>query len=214
MNKHFCMVVVTLFLASIFNNWLFGAETNGGIKPLNVNLSNNTDTALVKNLRAHAYKKWDLDEINIDKDTLKFVSPDDFFYYPFGKYSNVQAFALHNQIWGRPVIKTYTRPDETKLYIFTHLNSSLSVLRNPETGLIELFNARIANKDVRFVQPIAVGMDELNFLQIFFKGITQSSINGIKMVKVESAITGIWNRYFFTNDRLDHVTFDTDYVFK
>ena len=208
------IVILTLFLASIFNNWLLGTEKTGVNKPLSINRSNRADSTQVKVLRAHANKKWALDEINIDKDTLKFVSPDDFFYYPFGKYSNIKTFALHSQIWGSPWIKTYNKPDETKVYIFTHLHSSLFVLRNPDTGLIELFNARISDKDVRFVQPIAVGMDELNFLQIFFKGIDQSSIKGVKVVKVESTIEGIWNRYFFTNGRLDRVTFDTDYIIK
>jgi hypothetical protein len=215
MNKYFLFGISPLFLTFVLDYCAFDAKKVVACNHyLTEDQPNKKDSTLIKSLRQCAYKKWQLDEIKIIGDTLMFVSPDDFFYYPFGKYSNVKTFAIGNQIWGTPRIKIYTEPNKTKVYIFAHRNSSLLVLRNPDTGLIELFNSRIFDKDIRFVRPINVGMGQLNFLQIFFKDINQSSIRGIKVVKVESTIEGIWNRYFFTNGRLEHVTFDTDYVIK
>jgi hypothetical protein len=206
MNKYFLLVLAVLFLTHA------GSYSLANKRFLKPNQTSQGDTLLLKKLRESAYKKWQVENVAINRDTLKITSFSDFLYYPFGKYPNIETFSGHNKFWGKPKLKTYLKPDKTTIYIFNHLQSSLQVLKNSDTKSIDIVNSKISDPDIVLVNPIVIGMSETAFMKIFFSNINQDGLENIKVVKFESGILGIWNKYFFANGRLNRITFDSDYI--
>jgi len=152
-----------------------------------------------------------IEQIDVVKDTLMILSGDSFFYYPFGKHSTVESFLKANPQW---TINHRKLVDSSiTLYKLFYYNSNLSIIRSEDTELVEIVNVSIIYPGIDLSNGMHVGMNKNYFFKLFFPSVNKDVVKGILVVKVKSALDGIWNDYYFKGDTLNNISFKTDYTF-
>lgn len=143
-------------------------------------------------------------------DTLWFVSTNDFLYYPFGKFKNIQEIEnKYPGIWQFSLANAYAYKDTTKkrqLHRLNAKNCELLLYFDSEKNILDLFFGKIGNNNaIKLINGFTVGISIRNFLEIILKKIPEKYIDNIAVVKFESGVTGIWHYYSFTNGVLTSI---------
>jgi len=153
----------------------------------------------------------EIDHIDVINDTLKVLSEDLFFYYPFGKCVTIKSFLKSNPKWA---IKQKKLVDSSIiLYKLFYHGSNLSIIRSDDSKLVEIVNVSITDDGISLSNGIHVGMSKNEFFKLFFPSVNKYSIKEISTVKVKSSVDGIWNDYYFKADTLNNISFKTDFTF-
>jgi len=174
----------------------------------------NSDTLETLNLQSRVKNELGLTEIQLKKDTLELVSSSGFLYYPFGKYKNINDFIQKNEIWSGYKTDVIDTADNTTLYKLTFKNSFINFLKSPDSKTLEIVKVKVFDPKILLINGIKIGESKGDFFKTFFNTIDNRNIQNVNVVKFESVVTGIWNYYYFKNDRLSYFTFDTDYIFR
>ena len=223
MKKSAVIIKISLFFLAI-NSFLFccrepasstSSKTMKSDRAANRELNiRNSDTLETLNLQSRVKNELGLTEIQLKKDTLELVSSSGFLYYPFGKYKNINDFIQKNEIWSGYKTDVIDTADNTTLYKLTFKNSFINFLKSPDSKTLEIVKVKVFDPKILLINGIKIGESKGDFFKTFFNTIDNRNIQNVNVVKFESVVTGIWNYYYFKNDRLSYFTFDTDYIFR
>lgn len=165
-------------------------------------------------LQSFAKKELELNELHIKKDTLEIVSAASVLYYPFGKFKTLGSLNQALKIFKDSLeIDKSDASSRNKLYRMTYKNSFLKFFYDDEKKTYEIVSGQIRNHEVILVNNIRIGITKTDFINIFFNGVSPEQLKGIKVIKMVSALEGIFDYYYFNNDILTSIKLDTDYLF-
>ena len=163
----------------------------------------------IDSLRKWVHQNLETQSIEVEGDTLKLISADFYFYYPFGKYDNISSIQSNY-----PFLKLQMQVDTTlgyadNLYKLTFKNSFIKFIKNDDTKRMEIVYAKILDGRLVSLRGLRVGLRKETFLKSFFS--KQVYINKINNIKIISALDGINHNYHFDADTLASIIIDTDY---
>jgi hypothetical protein len=175
----------------------------------------NKDTLEKYNLQKKAKKGLELIEIQLKKDTLELISTADFLYYPFGRFDSISDFIQQNDFLQKyHQEKTIESNDNINMFKLIYKDNFLVIFKSPDSKRIEIIKARISDPNINLVNKLKAGINKEDFLNIFFNNVDGATIQNISVIKFISGLTGVWNNYYFENNKLSYYTFDTDYQFE
>lgn len=145
-------------------------------------------------------------------DTLDLVTCSDYVYFPFGKINNKNE--LKNSL-----LKDFNTVDridslDNGFFEFQILknNSSRLILffdKDPEAVISSyIFKGEIYDKNVQFVNKVAIGMSKKDFVNEFFDVFPNELIDKYNVIILESCVTGLIHVYTFTNNQLNSIRYD------
>ncbi|WP_144913686.1 hypothetical protein [Mucilaginibacter frigoritolerans] len=165
-------------------------------------------------LQNFAKKELELNELHIKKDTLEIVSDAGFLFYPFGEFKTLGSLNQALRIFKDSLeIDTSDASSPNKLYRMTYKNSFLKFFYDDEKKTYEIVSGQIHDHEVILVKNIRIGITKSDFINIFFNRVSPEKLKGIKIIKMVSALEGIFDYYYFDNDILTSIKLDTDYLF-
>jgi ABC-type branched-subunit amino acid transport system ATPase component len=129
---------------------------------------------------------------------------------------NIPKFLQHNiqlRKYEEKQILDTGQHDSTTLNKFINKDNSLLIFKSSETKKVEIVKAKISDPNLILINSIRIGMSKRDFFDLFFNKVESIPIQDIKTIKFISGLDGIWNNYYFKNDKLEYYTFDTDYRF-
>lgn len=142
-------------------------------------------------------------------DTLRFLSSSFFFYYPFGKFSDIQSLLKKYPMLKMEVVSD-TGSSEN-LYRTSFKGSFIKFVVNDDTERIEIVYGKIQDENIVFTNGFKVGLGRDEFLSKLFNG--PVNLKGIKNIKIISALDGIFHNYHFENEKITTMEMDTDYLY-
>jgi hypothetical protein len=150
-------------------------------------------------------------DYTIKNDTLWVVSGDEFLYYPFGIYEDLNEFAAPYSFMNvSPLISDNSLLD----ILYFERNSIVTVFDVENTGKIEIVYVKILDSTIVLSNGIKVGLDKSEFMRYIPVTFQQSEQDIIHVVLLQSELLGIWNYYYFSNNKLDSILFISDYEYK
>jgi hypothetical protein len=157
-----------------------------------------------------------IEDYAIKNDTLWILSGDDFLYYPFGIYQDINQMAAALPFMNRTRLKssnTITVTDNfyyKRSSIVTFLDENRPDMDEKGTGNLETVYARIADPEIVLANGFKVGLNKQEFAQCLSVRLSDEEWNKIDVVLLESVLLGVWNYYYFSNS-IDSIVFKTDY---
>jgi hypothetical protein len=144
---------------------------------------------------------FNLTDYRISGDTLTLVSTDKLLYYPFGVFDNVKKLKGQYQ--------TLYKEKGGQSYL-VNADSYVKFFYDDDKKAFEIVFARITNSNFKLTNGTKTGMTKKELFEKFF--VTSPAIlDKIKILELESALTGIWHYYQFDKDVLTSFRLDTDY---
>ncbi|MEO6150805.1 MAG: hypothetical protein ABIP28_11610 [Mucilaginibacter sp.] len=201
--------VITACIESVKQQKTKVAQTKVSIEKT----ENTTDSTFVVTAFTSAAKiNLELLAVQINIDTLIIVLSSSFFNYPFGKFNSMSELNYkYKNIYSFKTIfsKNIITPDSTLIYRMSINKSYVNFLLDDDKGRIEILSGNIVDTGMPLQKGIRVGMSKSDLLKIFFKKAPPNNINTVKII---SAVAGMWHYYTFKADKLQSITFDTDYL--
>ena len=155
-------------------------------------------------------EKIEVSDYAVRNDTLWGASGDKFLYYPLGIYQSIYELAAAYSFMNKKQLSV----DKTILnQLYFKQNSIVTVLDTDNSGKIEIVYAKISDSDIVLSNGIKVGLDKSEFTRYLPLPLQKSEWDKIRIVLLESELLGIWNYYFFNNNKLDSILFISDYEF-
>jgi hypothetical protein len=160
-------------------------------------------------------KEFDITEISIKGDTLSFVSSNDYLWYPFGVFKNIDLF---KKVCKKASVeqREYSLRSDTLKYITNRLHeikigrSKLILHSEPDNfeGLT-IIKGTISDNSIEFKNNIQIGMSKSKFMHNVFDAIPKGQIKHIRVVEMISIVDGMWHYYTFNNGKLIRVDFES-----
>ncbi len=152
-------------------------------------------------------KELKMQDLSIIDDTLKFVTPAKQIYYPLGKFKNIEDLMLHF-----PMLKLDKEGSSSSEGVFRFIfdNSYIKFYKDEETGNLEIIYAAIIDSKIKFTNNIEVGVSSKQFYDVFFNKTV--NLDRIRVVKVESALSGMIHYYYMRDGKLGQIEMDSDYL--
>lgn len=132
-------------------------------------------------------------------DTLVIVSTADYLFHPFNKTVDPMLFDSK--------LKFDIEKTGDNVYLLIYASSFLRLALSDETNVLEIIEAKIADKDIMLGDEIYVTMKKEDFYS-YFNLAYDNSINTIEMI---SGLQGVWHYYHFRNDILESIYIKSDY---
>lgn len=160
------------------------------------------------------YLKTDFEGLKAFKqnDTLFIVSTNDFLYHPFGRFSNADEFCKKYKWTSQAVPQSETKSNMALKKVSKN-KSSMLLVRDSVNMLMEIVGGTINGNDITTINGIEIGMNYNDLISIFFQTIPACIKTNIKVIQLESGLTGIWHFYKIDKNKLVTITFRSDYVF-
>lgn len=152
-------------------------------------------------------------QTSIRGDTLSIASTSDFLYHPFGKFSDINAFVKKYEWNYKDVLKSEIKSD-SRLFRVTSNNSSIMLLLDDEQKSLEIVGGNINDTSILLVNGIRINMSYSSFLNVFFISVPKVISKDIRIIELESGLTGIWHYYSFADNKLKSIVFRSNYVFQ
>ena len=204
--KIYLLFILTFFVCGCFGNQKSNIDTTKN-QPL-------TKQAL-KNLIGKANKKYGISEIEQNKDTLSIVIANRIIYYPFGRATQINELKnidSHFKLTEERKRDKYSG-DTIKLHKLAYKASYLEFFKDSESELLEMTSGDILDKEIVLPDNIHIGMSLTDFMKLYFPGDIDCNNETIKIVKLISGLTGIWEYYIFKQGELTSIHIATDYTF-
>lgn len=157
-----------------------------------------------------AQEKCEIIEVKLLKDTLLMVSTNDVLYYPFGEYRSLEDFLLTQPFLKDNIHDVDSTEKDFKIITLESANNHFKFIESKESGNLEIIDAEIKDNCVNFSNGVKVGMSKKVFLSKFFYDIP-NELKNVSVVEFESALTGIWHYYLFSENKLRRVSIISDY---
>jgi hypothetical protein len=149
---------------------------------------------------------------NAKNDTLDLVTCSDYVYFPFGKIKNKTELKTS-------ILKDFNivnKTDSLDSGIFElqilKINSSKLILffdNDPEATISSyIIKGEINDKNVRFVNKVAIGMSKKDFINEFFDLFPNELIDKYNVIILESCVSGLNHVYTFKDKKLTSIRFD------
>jgi hypothetical protein len=157
-------------------------------------------------------EKFEILNSKVINDTLEILSSSNFLYYPAGKFSNTTYFEKNNKEIKRN-IELFIRYDTEKdsLINYSYGNSYIKFIFDEEKNAYEIISANIIDDNYILNKQIKIGLSKTNFMLRFSRSFDLNLLKNINVIKFVSALEGIWHYYYFRNDILIQIKFETDY---
>jgi len=155
-------------------------------------------------------EKIEVSDYAMKNDTLWVLSGDTFLYYPFGIYTNIDELAVAYSFMNRKsLFVNNTLLDN----LYFNGSSIVTVLDTSSVSNVEVVYAKIVDTNIVLTNGIKVGLDKSEFMSYLPISLQKNEWDKIHVVVLESELLGIWNYYYFSNNKLDSILFITDYQF-
>ncbi len=139
-------------------------------------------------------------------DTFDLVTCSDYVYFPFGKINNKTE--LKSSILKDFNVINRTDSLDNGIFEFQILNNNSSKLilffdNDPEATISSyIFKGEINDKNVRFVNKVAIGMNIKDFINEFFDLFPDELIDRYNVIVLESCVSGLNHVYTFKDKKL------------
>ena len=139
-------------------------------------------------------------------DTFDLVTCSDYVYFPFGKINNKTE--LKSSILKDFNVINRTDSLDNGIFEFQILNNNSSKLilffdNDPEATISSyIFKVEINDKNVRFVNKVAIGMNIKDFINEFFDLFPDELIDRYNVIVLESCVSGLNHVYTFKDKKL------------
>ncbi len=168
----------------------------------------------------------DSDILHIDKsgDSLFIASVSNFLYYPFGEFKDIKSFEIkYKNVFKKYVESAYPYGDSTmpkkRIYKMAHGSSFVKFIKvaakdNKRTAedRLEILSAEIFDSSLVFTNDIRIGMQFDKIVYTGFPALKKKKIiTPVRIIMVESGVTGIWHKYLFDDEKLKKIDITTDY---
>jgi hypothetical protein len=165
----------------------------------------NTDS-----LRKWVHQNLETQSIEVEGDTLKLISADFYFYYPFGEYDSIDSIqSKYPRLKLQTVIDT-SQGVSLDLYKMTYNQNFAKFIKNSDTKKIEIVYAKVLDRNIVLLRGVRVGLrKDVFFSKLFNKPVHLNKINNVKII---SALEGINHNYHFNRDTISSIGMDTDYL--
>ena len=157
-----------------------------------------------------------MEEYEIYEESMIIISNDVFLSYPFGIYDNLKE--INEKFTGSKKIQEYEFYYLDSLFLGS--NILVFFLEKIDTnayesgsGKSEIVYSKIVNSNITLANGIQVGMSKDNFFKYLDISLSASQKNSIKVVFFDRLILGVWQSYYFSENKLDSVIITTDYEF-
>jgi hypothetical protein len=169
----------------------------------------------LQTVKANVYLNLkEIEDYAIKNDTLWILSGDDFLYYPFGIYQDINKMAAAFPFMNRTRLKSSNTVLHNLYYkkssIVMFLDESHPDMDEKGTGNMETVYAGIADPEITLANGIKVGLNKSEFAPCLSVRLPEAEWSKINVVLLESVLLGVWNYYYFSNS-LDSIVFKTDY---
>ena len=144
-------------------------------------------------------------DYKISGDTLTLVASSKFLYYPFGLFNNDKDLKKKYV----NILYKVDKEDRTISYLI-HVDSYVKFFYDIDKKTFEIVYARILDSNLILTNGTKNGMTKKELFNNFFVA-PLDKIDKIKILKLESTVTGIWHYYKFDKDVLVSFYLDTDY---
>ena len=122
-------------------------------------------------------------------DTIIFTSPASFLYFPFGKFKKETDVLGDYPGWKLSDQQYVIDTEPVDLYKYRYKQSFVKMIKNDESGLLDIVSARITDHGIALRNGITIGVLKADFVKLFFKpGV---NLEKYKVFKIESLILGI-----------------------
>jgi len=165
----------------------------------------------IDSLRKWVHQNLETQSIEVEGDTLKLMSADFYFYYPFGEYGSIDSIqSKYPRLKLQTVIDT-SQGVSLDLYKMTFNQNFAKFIKNSDTKKIEIVYAKILDSNIVLLRGVRVGLrKDVFFSKLFNKPVHLNKINNVKII---SALEGINHNYHFNLDTISSIVMDTDYLF-
>lgn len=205
---HFRIFIALLMLTSCTSENRKTTNQIKGYEPTSVHKKNETP---LDSLNKWVKKDLEVQEIKVTGDTLKLISEDFYFYYPFGKYKYIDSIRLKYPLFKFNLEIDTTQGQKDKLYRMVYKDSFVKFAKSDETGRIEIVYARILDNNIVALRGLRVGLTkDVFFEKLFDRSVKLDKINNVKII---SALDGIWHYYHFNRDTISSIILNTDYTY-
>lgn len=175
-------------------------------------------TLTVDYLESIVNESFKVNNIELLEDTIHIVSEDEILFYPFGEYMDFEKFQeqyLKKQIKESKIDYTKSKSGSNVINI-RNKNTFVKLIETEifrkEGQRLEIVSANINDANFEFVNGIKVGMNKKDLLLKIFS-IVPEELEKIPVIKISSAVDGIWYYYTFSEDNtIKNITITTDYV--
>ena len=174
-------------------------------------------TLTIDYLESIANESFELNRIELLKDTIHIVSENEIWFYPFGEYTNFKKFQeQYLEKYVKDLKTNHTKKDGLNITTIQCKNSFLKFIE-AETcrkagKRLEIVSANINDADFEFVNGIKIGMSKKDLLLKIFS-IVPEELEKTPVIKIASGVTGIWYDFIFSEDNIiENITMKTDYV--
>src|ERR1700741_486608 len=144
-------------------------------------------------LQSYTRKGFEVFEVEIAEDTLRLISGSDYLYYPFGVFHQISYLTKEQKGSSITRHRHKISYDSTRiiLYEMKHGKSCVKFLQG-EGRKFEIVSGGIRDDKIILRNKIRKGISQKDFLRIFFQNSMIKSLAQIRVVEMESALTGIW----------------------
>jgi len=171
-------------------------------------------TLTVDYLESIANESFELNRIELLKDTILIVSENEILFYPFGEYTNFKKF--QEQYLEKHIKDSKIEYLQDRVVTIQNKNSFLKLIEaeifRKENRQLEIVSANINDADFEFVNGIKIGMSKKDLLLKIFSTVPEE-LEKIPIIKISSAVDFI--EYYFTfseNNTIKNITIITDYI--
>lgn len=192
-----------------------------GIIFLSITINCSEKTVDIKCLKNNAKDSKELNHIFLKKDTLHIVAGCDLLYNPFGQFKSFVDFKksypnlLNYKI---ELFHSYNDSDNDMdtLYKIMVKDSYIKFINVDYTededyskNRMMLVSAKIDNPEIEFLTGIKVGITQKQFVEKFFN--KNCFLGKVRVIEMESVLTGMWHYYCFDNGLLKEINIKTDF---
>jgi len=157
----------------------------------------------------------EVSRIETKYDTLKIVTTDNFAYFPFGRFNNLNSLISKQPYFNisKKIFHPYNDSETDTLYNLKYLESKITLIYDREQKLFQITSGIIVDEKIRFENDIRIGDSKNSLLEKFIPK-KPSNSGSINVIEIISALTGIWHYYTLKNNILVSVELVTDYQIK
>ena len=167
-------------------------------------------------MMTYARPEYQIKDIKVYCDTMTVYSLSDYVIYPFGKWETVEQIVTIDQLhWYRDVgYKPFYDSMMVSVNTLRRLDGSyIDLYRSIHTGLCEVLQAKITDKEVVLDNGMHPGIEKDSVWNTFFTKYPKSYTSDIAVLKVISGAGEVYEIYTFKGRKLRHIAVGSKYKY-
>ena len=141
-------------------------------------------------------------------ETLVVVSHDQAVFYPFGRAATARALTARYPLFAVQQGVSHYRGDPYPYTLLRFRNSAVKFYDDSEEGA-EVVAGHIADPHISLLNGLRLGSTLSEVLRAYFVAVPLEKVQGVRIVRVVSALDGIIYHYSFRDNQLTSIDFDS-----